>query len=136
MRDRRHAPGGERWESGAVVARTEIGANSVPQRSAAQLSPGGAKKMRLLFLLALSLNLFGAGAVAAPATDPRGVWMVEDKSAQIEIESCNGVLWGVVVWERTPGHDTQNPNSALRGRPTLGMPILLGMRPAAPAGGG
>ncbi|HLH96257.1 MAG TPA: DUF2147 domain-containing protein [Xanthobacteraceae bacterium] len=94
--------------------------------------------MRLLILLGLmSFDLFRAGAaVAAPAMDPRGLWFVEDKSAQIEIESCNGVLWGVVAWERSPGRDTQNPNPALRGRPTLGMPILLGMRPAASSGAG
>jgi uncharacterized protein (DUF2147 family) len=90
--------------------------------------------MRLSALFALSLNLFCASAVAAPLSDPRGVWFVEDKSAQIEIESCNGVLWGIVVWERNAGRDTQNPDPALRARPTLGMPILLGMRPAAPVG--
>ena len=93
--------------------------------------------MRLLILLALSLDVFCSGAaVAAPPVDPRGVWLVEDKSAQIQIESCNGVLWGIVVAERNAGHDTQNPDATLRGRPTLGMPILLGMRPAAPAAGG
>jgi uncharacterized protein (DUF2147 family) len=82
--------------------------------------------MRLLALLALSLLAFQSPAAAAP--DPRGVWLVEDKTGQIEIESCGGVLWGIVVWERSTGHDTQNPDPALRGRPTLGMPILLGMR--------
>jgi uncharacterized protein (DUF2147 family) len=93
--------------------------------------------MRLLVLSALSLDLvLASAALAAPATDPRGVWLVEDKSAQIEIESCNGVLWGTVVWERASGHDTQNPDPALRGRPTLGMPILLGMRAAAPSSPG
>jgi uncharacterized protein (DUF2147 family) len=82
--------------------------------------------MRLLILVACSL--FAACASAA-AADPRGVWLVDDKSAQIQLENCNGLLWGIVIWERTPGHDNQNPDAALRGRPTLGIPIVLGMRP-------
>jgi uncharacterized protein (DUF2147 family) len=87
--------------------------------------------MRLLILVACSLMLACASAAAA---DPKGVWLVEDKTAQIEIENCSGSLWGVVIWERTPGHDTENPDASLRSRPTLGMPILLGMRPVVPQG--
>jgi uncharacterized protein (DUF2147 family) len=60
--------------------------------------------------------------------------MVEDKSAQIGIGICGGILWGIVLWERNPGHDTENPDRSLRGRPTLGIPILLGMRPQGPLG--
>jgi uncharacterized protein (DUF2147 family) len=70
----------------------------------------------------------------AVAADPRGIWLVEDKSAQIDIENCSGVLWGVVVWERNAGRDNQNPDPALRGRPTLGIPILLGMKPTVQQG--
>jgi uncharacterized protein (DUF2147 family) len=91
--------------------------------------------MRLLFLVACSVILACLpAAAAAPTADPRGIWLVEDKSAQIDIENCNGVLWGVVVWERNAGRDTENPDPALRGRPTLGIPILLGMRPTVQQG--
>ena len=83
--------------------------------------------MRLI-LVACSLLL---GCLPAAAADPKGVWLVEDKSAQIDIENCGGVLWGVVIWEQNPGHDNENPDRSLRGRPTLGIPILLGMRPVA-----
>jgi uncharacterized protein (DUF2147 family) len=86
--------------------------------------------MRLLILAACSLMLACAPAAAAdPRVDPKGVWLVEDKMGQIQTDICAGGLWGVVVWERTPGSDDNNPNPALRGRPTLGIPILLGMRP-------
>lgn len=91
--------------------------------------------MRLLVLVAYGLLL--ACASAAAAADATGIWLVEDKSGEIEIANCGGVLWGVVVWERMPGRDSENPDPSLRGRPTLGMPILLGMRPVvqqAPAG--
>ena len=89
--------------------------------------------MRVAILVACGLFLACRPAAAA---DPKGVWLVEDKSAQIEIESCGGALWGIVLWERTPGRDSQNPDPALRGRPTLGIPILLGMRPTAQQGTG
>jgi uncharacterized protein (DUF2147 family) len=84
--------------------------------------------MRLLIMVVGSLILACASAAAATA-DPKGIWLVEDQSGQIEIENCAGALWGILVWERTPGRDTENPESSLRGRPTLGIAILLGMRP-------
>jgi uncharacterized protein (DUF2147 family) len=90
--------------------------------------------MRLPILAVASVMLCSASAVAAAATDPRGVWLVEDQTGQIEIENCAGALWGILVWERMPGHDTENPDPSLRGRPTLGIPILLGMRPAPEPG--
>jgi uncharacterized protein (DUF2147 family) len=85
--------------------------------------------MRLLIRATCSLVW---GCATAAAADPAGVWLVEDKTAQVQIESCNGLLWGIVAWERTPGYDTDNPDPTLRGRPALGIPILLGMRPNGP----
>src|SRR5262249_396224 len=39
--------------------------------------------------------------------------------------------WGFVSWEKQPGGiDRNNPDPAKQKRPTLGMPILLGMAPA------
>jgi uncharacterized protein (DUF2147 family) len=80
--------------------------------------------------------LTGAIAAAGPAqaAELTGVWMVADGTAKIQIDNCGGSLWGVVVWEREPGHDMANPDASLRGRPTLGIPILLGLRPGAQQG--
>ena len=61
---------------------------------------------------------------------PVGEWLVEKALARIKIVDCSGSLWGVVSWESTPGVDSKNPDPALRTRPTLGMPILLGMTQA------
>jgi uncharacterized protein (DUF2147 family) len=83
--------------------------------------------MRLQILMTGGLILAGA-ADFAEAADLRGVWLVEDKTGEIEIENCAGLMWGIVLWERTPGRDSENPDASLRGRPTLGIPILLGMR--------
>lgn len=58
---------------------------------------------------------------------PTGEWLVAKKLARIRIVDCDGRLWGVVSWEKQPGIDSKNPDPNLRARPTLGMPILLGM---------
>ena len=62
---------------------------------------------------------------------PVGEWLVAKKVARIKIANCDNRLWGVVSWEARPGVDSQNPDARLRDRPTLGMPILLGMKPAS-----
>ncbi|HUL87913.1 MAG TPA: DUF2147 domain-containing protein [Pseudolabrys sp.] len=64
--------------------------------------------------------------VPAPP-DPTGEWVVAKQVARIKIANCDGQMWGVVSWETQPGIDTKNPDPNLRSRPTLGMPILLGM---------
>jgi uncharacterized protein (DUF2147 family) len=83
--------------------------------------------MRLSFLLCCGMVLAASPSIAA---EPLGDWLVENKGAQIRIENCGGSLWGVVSWETKPGQDTENPDPAMRGRPTLGMPILIDMKPA------
>jgi uncharacterized protein (DUF2147 family) len=72
------------------------------------------------------------GPTAQPAAlpDPTGEWMVAQQVARIKIADCDGRLWGVVAWEAKPGTDVKNPDPNLRSRPTLGMPILLGMAPS------
>lgn len=66
--------------------------------------------------------------IAASADEgPTGTWSVKNGVALIRIVDCGGKYWGVVAWEKSPGVDSHNPNSALRSRPTLGMPVLLGM---------
>ena len=63
--------------------------------------------------------------------DATGEWLVAKQIARIKIVDCEGRLWGVVAWEAEPGTDSKNPDPNLRGRPTLGMPILLGMQPSS-----
>lgn len=70
-----------------------------------------------------------AGLTPALALDPTGDWRVADGVASIRVAQCNGSMWGVVAWEQEPGgRDTNNPDVSKRGRPTLGMPILLDMK--------
>ena len=78
--------------------------------------------------------LINSALSAQPArtpTDPTGEWLVAKQVARIKIADCDGRLWGVVAWEAQPGGmDKKNPDPNLRSRPTLGMPILLGMTPS------
>src|SRR5262245_28174849 len=89
--------------------------------------------MRLSPLIFCTMILTNASTLAAEA--PVGEWMVEDRSVNVRIENCGGALWGIVSGELDPafrtwgtGQDSANPDPALRGRPTLGMPILLDMK--------
>src|SRR5712672_4635711 len=71
-------------------------------------------------------------AVPALAADPTGDWRVADGVANIRVAQCNGSMWGVVAWEKTPGgRDTNNPDASKQSRPTLGMPILIDMKKKA-----
>ncbi len=68
------------------------------------------------------------------AADPTGDWRVADGVANIRVAQCNGSMWGVVSWEKTPGgRDENNPDVSKKNRPTLGMAILLDMKKKAGA---
>lgn len=87
-----------------------------------------------LVILPFAFTAQGARAQtgAMPPPDPTGEWLVDKKIARIKIANCDGRMWGVVAWEAQAGIDTNNPDAKLRTRPTLGMPILLGMAPSKP----
>src|SRR3982751_215913 len=77
----------------------------------------------------LSVSILATSAAPAFAADPTGDWRVADGVANIRVAQCNGNMWGVVSWEKTPGgRDKNNPDAAKQSRPTLGMPILLDMK--------
>jgi len=72
------------------------------------------------------------GICTALAADPTGDWKVADGVANIRVAQCNGSMWGVVAWEKTPGgKDKNNPDVAKQSRPTLAMPILIDMKKKA-----
>jgi uncharacterized protein (DUF2147 family) len=84
-------------------------------------------------------NLFASAAVLAFATSPAladstpiGEWMVKDGYGTVRIDNCAGKMWGIIAWEKVAGVDNENPDPAKRGRPSLGVPILLGMAPTRP----
>lgn len=86
---------------------------------------------RRFYAACAALFMTSAAVVAAPAAgpppDPVGEWRVAKGVAIIRVVNCDGQYWGVVSWEQNPGIDNKNPDPKTRNRPTLGMPILLGM---------
>lgn len=102
--------------SGWALSRVFMGVQKTP---VAKIAAG-------LALSAFVVLSAAALAQNAPA-DAVGEWMVAKQIARIRIADCGGRLWGVVSWEARAGTDKKNPDPQLRGRPTLGMPVLLGM---------
>lgn len=110
---------------------TASGIRPVPARQ--RVTPSLAKPFTSRRLYAACAALFIAGGAAAAPTmsapaDPTGEWRVAKGVATIRVVDCNRQYWGVVAWEQYPGIDRKNPDPAKRSRPTLGMPILLGMK--------
>jgi uncharacterized protein (DUF2147 family) len=88
--------------------------------------------MRSLPLSAATFLLMAflpGGFAAAAEPQPTGEWRTANGLANIKIEDCDGVLWGIISWEKEPGVDSSNPNPAERNRPILGLRILLAMKP-------
>jgi uncharacterized protein (DUF2147 family) len=59
-----------------------------------------------------------------------GAALAQPALAAEPIGSCGDRLWGIVAWEKKPNVDKNNPDASKRSRPTLGIPILLGMAKA------
>ena len=88
----------------------------------------------VILSIAVSALFLATGLNSALAADPTGDWRVADGVANIRVAQCNGSMWGVVAWEKTPGgRDTNNPDAAKQSRPTLAMPILIDMKKKAGA---
>jgi uncharacterized protein (DUF2147 family) len=69
---------------------------------------------------------------SSQAADPTGVWLTADQTARVRVEHCADGYWGTIDWERQPGVDAKNPDPSKRGRPLLGTPILIAMKPSEP----
>jgi uncharacterized protein (DUF2147 family) len=84
-------------------------------------------------IICATATAFCLMTATALAQDPTGEWLITDGFAHIKVDKCGDQYWGVVSWEqRTGGMDVHNPDVAKRNRPTLGMPILLGMKQTQP----
>src|SRR3978361_121955 len=87
------------------------------------------RPQKIMRSLVYSAVVSAAGIAPALALDPTGDWRGADGGANIRVAQCNGSMWGVVAWEKTPGgRDTNNPDVSKQARPTLGMPILIDMK--------
>jgi uncharacterized protein (DUF2147 family) len=90
--------------------------------------------MKRLLPYAATLVLLASGTALAADPSVLGDWLVKDGYAHIRIDNCGGKMWGIVAWEQKPGLDVENPDPAKKSRPTLGMPVLMGLAPAKEPG--
>jgi uncharacterized protein (DUF2147 family) len=103
-------------------------------------APGGTD-MRLLrrttatvaSVIAIALFLLGP----ARAADPVGTWLTGDKKGKVRIVNCGGAICGTLVWLQEPNDpethqpktDKNNVDASKQGRPLIGVPIVLNMKP-------
>lgn len=97
--------------------------------------------MRIVFLL---LAMCGATTAAAQQPSVMGTWLTASGVAQVRIAACSdpaqGPICGFVVGLINPkgangqpvapeaATDYRNPDSALRGRKVIGMPLIWGFK--------
>ncbi len=93
--------------------------------------------MRPILFAAAALFLL-AGAQSARAQEPVGTWLTESGKSRIKIADCGGALCGTIAWLQEPNDpetgkpktDKNNSDAAKRGRPLIGVQIVLGMKPS------
>ncbi len=89
-------------------------------------------------VVAAAVGLALIATAPAFAADPLGTWFTQDKKAKIHIVNCGGAICGTLAWlaepidpeTKQPKTDKNNPDASKRGRPLLGIPIVLNMKPA------
>jgi uncharacterized protein (DUF2147 family) len=97
--------------------------------------------MKFLSTAAVATALFGASLSSVLAADPFGNWLTEDGKATVRIANCGGTLCGTIIALKEandpktgrPKIDENNADASLRGRPMVGVQIVLGMKPSGTA---
>src|SRR5262245_45195624 len=88
---------------------------------------------------AIALAMLG---FADPAlADPIGTWATENGRSRVKIENCGGALCGNLVWLKEPNDpetgkprlDKNNTEAGKRGRPLIGVPIVISMQSGGPS---
>ena len=87
----------------------------------------------------LAIIAFGGANFLTPAqaADPMGIWLTSGQD-KVKIVNCGGGLCGALVTLKEPNDpatgkpktDKNNPDASKKGRPLLGVEIVLGMKPS------
>jgi len=91
--------------------------------------------MRLTFPAVAALLVLASSP--ALAQDPVGTWLTQEGNSRIRLADCGGALCGTIAWLREPNDeagkpktDKNNSDASKKGRPLIGVQIVLGMKPA------
>ena len=103
-----------------------------------QIGEIGMRILRTATLAAVSAVVLALN-VAAPAfaADPVGTWLTGDKKGKVKIVNCGGAICGSLAWMQEPNDpethqpktDKHNSDASKQGRPLIGIPIVLSMKP-------
>ena len=103
-----------------------------------QIGRIGMRILRSVTLAAVSAAVLASISVApAFAADPVGTWLTGDKKGKVKIVNCGGAICGSLAWMQEPNDpethqpktDKHNSDASKQGRPLLGIPIVLSMKP-------
>jgi uncharacterized protein (DUF2147 family) len=105
--------------------------------NAEKVPPIRSNDMKIGRYLAIA-PLLGVTITGGALADPGGTWLTQGGTSRIRIDRCGGALCGTIVWlkepndreTRRPKTDKNNADAAKRNRRLLGVPIVLGMKPA------
>lgn len=84
------------------------------------------------FVVFVGLAGLANSASAAASRSVFGRWLTDDGAGIVEVKRCGQTLCGTlerVLDPKAPPRDINNPNTALRNRPLVGVKILSGMHP-------
>ena len=91
--------------------------------------------MKSVWVVAAGVAL-GLMASPARAADPSGLWLTDDGTAKIKVAKCGANICGNIAWLRDPKDatgkpktDKNNVEASKRGRPIIGLPVVLSMKP-------
>lgn len=90
-------------------------------------------RIAALALAAATAALATGSARAASFDDVFGLWLVESKSAIVQIDPCGDKACGKIVWlaepnreDGSPKLDRMNPDESRRNAPICGLPMIGG----------
>jgi uncharacterized protein (DUF2147 family) len=98
------------------------------------------KPMKFLRTATIAAALLGVSLGTGLAADPMGTWHTEEGKATVRIAACGPALCGTIISLKDANDDTGKPktdknntDASLRGRPMIGVAIVLGMKPSGTA---
>ena len=94
--------------------------------------------MTMLRAAAVAFAILGVCDTAS--ADPIGTWLTENGRSRVRVADCGGALCGTIVWLKEPSDpetgrpktDKNNADASKRGRPLIGVPIVISMKPNGP----
>ena len=97
------------------------------------------KNFRTTALVVASAIAFGMMTSGpARAADPLGTWWTAEKKGKVKVVNCGGAICGTLTWLAEPNDpatnkpktDKNNKDQSKQGRPLIGVPIVLSMKPS------